>query len=365
MYFDRIVLQKHIKDFFARTLENDRLAHAYLFFGPEGSGKDAFALELAKALNCSDMFGKPCDQCPSCSKIKRLAHPDVKMLFPISRTERDNEGKLLPLMKEKAANPYRQPAVAGHLSIAIEQIRELKSEAKYAPFEAQKRVFIVSGAEYMTREAANSFLKLLEEPPKDLLLILCTNDMQALMDTIRSRCQPVRFSPFDDQQIRDIVERYAEVEQRALDAAIRVSRHNLRRIFDRLDSNAEDYRPLAVEFLRHLTSGNWVGANDIIDALGQGRDKNKVLEFIEMAILWLRDALYYHASGSNTELLNNDMEESIIKFADFFKELDYERTLELLEKAYRDINANTHPALTLTRLAVDIQRELKSARETA
>ena len=85
-YFKDLTIQKAIRDRFSKSLIAGRLAHAYLFYGPEGGGKEAIALELAKALNCENDKFRPCNGCPSCKKISQLKHPDVKSIIPEAKS---------------------------------------------------------------------------------------------------------------------------------------------------------------------------------------------------------------------------------------------------------------------------------------
>ena len=149
-----------------RALAGGRLAHAYLFAGPDGVGKTTVALDLAAVLLCREpVHDRPCGTCPGC--LKRLSgnHPDFLRIRP-----------------DGAA-------------IKIDQIRALKRALTYPPFEAERRVVLVEEVQTMRREAGNSLLKLLEEPPPDNLLILVGGSTGSILATIVSRCQVIPFAP--------------------------------------------------------------------------------------------------------------------------------------------------------------------------
>lgn len=141
-----------------------RLAHAYLFTGPSGSGTMAAALKAAQLVNCSLQMEAPCGQCPSCTKIANSNHPDVYWIG-------NNE----------------------ELSIKIDEIRQMLGRVALRPFEAEVKVFIIKNAERMTTEAANALLKTLEEPAPHTLIILITAVPEACLDTIKSRCHTCKF----------------------------------------------------------------------------------------------------------------------------------------------------------------------------
>jgi DNA polymerase-3 subunit delta' len=149
-----------------RSLATGRIAHAYLFSGPPQVGKTTLARLLAQALTCSDS-NPPCGNCPSCLKIARGSHPDVHLVVGESARE----------------------------SIKIEQVRALKREVVLAPYESRYRVLILRHMDRASVEAANSLLKLLEEPPAHAVIVLTAVDVEALPATIVSRCQRLDLRP--------------------------------------------------------------------------------------------------------------------------------------------------------------------------
>lgn len=148
----------------AGSLASDRLAHAYLFRGPEGVGKQLFARGVAAAVNCQDAHGlTSCGICSSCVKLAAESHPDFLIVAP-----------------DKGA-------------IKINQIRSLIKTLSFDPYEAKTRVVLIEDVHTMRQEAANSLLKTLEEPPENNLLILTANSAGNVLQTIVSRCQTIPF----------------------------------------------------------------------------------------------------------------------------------------------------------------------------
>ncbi len=358
-YFENSFVQDRVKNFFINSINSNRLAHAYLFYGEDGTGKEAFAFELARALNCTSEDSRPCGQCPSCIKINHLNHPDIKFIFPFANQktpEKTNE-QIAKIIADKRKNLYRDSEFTGHKNIPIDAIRELKIESKYAPYEASKKIYIVSDADYMARPASNSFLKLLEEPPENLLIILTTNDQNSLLETIRSRCQPIFFPKLSDEQIVKIVNRYEKVEMDLI-PLIRIAQNNINRVFSLIHSDSDSQRELVYRFLGTIASNNMLLVSNTVDEIIKGRDKNVVLEILNLLILWLRDSLHYSILNENSDFINIDFTQKIEKFVTIYQNADFNLMIGLTEEAYNDIEHNAHPALTLINLAIGIKNHL-------
>src|SRR5262245_29605984 len=166
---------------FRRVVANKRLAHAYLFCGPEGVGKRLFAAELAKALLCEEPpAGQPlttCDRCASCRLVEAGNHPDF---FAVRRPEDKNE-------------------------LPIDVMRELCANFGLKAARGRGKVAVLDDADDMNEEAANCFLKTLEEPPPRSVFVLIGTDPQRQLPTIRSRCQIVRFAPLPEKTVLELL----------------------------------------------------------------------------------------------------------------------------------------------------------------
>jgi DNA polymerase-3 subunit delta' len=163
--FTQLFGQEKAKRLISRSLTADRVPHAYIFKGPEGVGKKMFARGVAAAVNCrNDKIIGACGICSSCKKFRSMNHPDFLVVSP-------DKGM-----------------------IKIDQIRRLTRELSYPPYESLMRVVVLEDVQTMRREAANSLLKTLEEPPENNLLILIAEASQEILATLSSRCQVIPFS---------------------------------------------------------------------------------------------------------------------------------------------------------------------------
>jgi len=357
-YFSKLNIQENISTFFRAALQNDHLAHSYLFHGPQGSGKRAFSLELAKTLNCQSETERPCGECASCRKITSFHHPDIKLIFPVTGTI--EEAAILKVSQQISANPYQQFSVEGNRSILIDQIRELKKETKYAAYEARKRFFIIDEAHLFSVPAANSFLKLLEEPPQNLILILISSEPGRLPDTLRSRCQQIHFPPFSEAMIQTILAKY-KIHLPDPELAIRIAQHNLSQVIELATEKNTKYRGKAHKFLQKISGGNALELMEFIEDLSRQRDRQAVAEILNLLIFWFRDALHLQMRGAETRLINTDLAEAIRKFAGYYPKADYDFLVSRVEGAILDLERNAHLGITLTDLAWTLNTHLSES----
>jgi DNA polymerase-3 subunit delta' len=270
-----------------------RVPGALLFLGPGHVGKRTAALALAQVLNCERPLGPEhggpdaCGTCPSCRKIEAGAHPDVETVAP--------DGQFLK----------------------IDQIRAVTDRLGLNPLLARRRVIVLSQAERMNVQAANAFLKTLEEPPADTTLVLCATEAAALPETIVSRCMAVRFVPLADAVLVDLLREPRELEPArrgkskgdgaALDGpvlgfAVRFAHGSLRP--ELKDQAAAWYalRDELVAALGELPAGGDL-AGDRLTRFSAKEDAPFVLEWLET---WWRDVAVLAAGGSPERLINGD-----------------------------------------------------------
>ena len=171
--FENVVGQKHIIKTLLNAIENNKVAHAYIFSGPRGTGKTTTAKLLAKALNC-ECKNKPCNECDNCRAILDGSHPDIIEIDAAS-----NNG--------------------------VDEVRDLIEKVKYAPIQGKFKVYIIDEVHMMTPGAFNALLKTLEEPPEHVVFILATTDVHKVIPTVLSRCQRFDFSKINFEDIKERV----------------------------------------------------------------------------------------------------------------------------------------------------------------
>ena len=187
------------------AFESKRLAHAYLFHGPEGVGKESAALEFAAALNCDVGGLEGCGTCPSCRMAAKLAHPDIHLVFPVPRDAKSEE--VAEVVAEQVKAGYREGDFGRKAAIiSVEVVLDaVVAQANQRPYTGPWKVFVVADADAMTPEASNTLLKTLEEPPEATALILTTARPNTLPATVLSRCQRIQFRRLSHETIEEIL----------------------------------------------------------------------------------------------------------------------------------------------------------------
>jgi DNA polymerase III delta' subunit len=187
MSFREIIGQERAIAVLQNAIRGDGVAHAYLFAGPEGVGKRRVALEFAKAMNCLDAASQAaadsCGRCDSCRRIDHGTHPDVREVTLYGRKRLSIGIGHIREPRPPEASPDDRPPF------------RLERDALLRPQRARRKVYLIDPADRMTTEAQNALLRLLEEPPERVVLVLITAQPAALLPTVLSRCQPLSFLP--------------------------------------------------------------------------------------------------------------------------------------------------------------------------
>ena len=328
--FEEVAGQEHIVKTLQNALATGKLAHAYLFAGPRGTGKTTMAKLLAKALNCDEGIGHQCNECKNCKAIIEGTHPDVLELDAAS-----NNG--------------------------VDEIRELIDKVKYGTILGRYKVYIIDEVHMLSTGAFNALLKTLEEPPEHVIFILATTEPHKILPTILSRCQRYDFTKLSDKDIKNRLKSVLEKEGVAYnDEAIDI-------IISLADGGMRDALSILDQVLAY--SGNKLDVQDILDifALESKEEKMGLLNAIinkdvtdvlsrinryvslgtdikrltDDLLLILKDILIYQSSRNIDclEILNEE------EARDFFNRLDIDETLKMIDiimgaqKDYKNVSS--------------------------
>lgn len=200
--FDEVVGQEYIVKILKNTIKNKRIAHAYLFAGPRGTGKTTIAKLFAKAINCEDFNEEACDNCSSCLAFKENNHPDIIELDAASNN-------------------------------SVDDIREIIEQVPYSPIVGKYKVYIIDEVHMLSSSAFNALLKTLEEPPAHVVFILATTDPQKIIPTVLSRCQRYNFSKISNlnmekKMVEILNKEHLQYEDKALDEVAMLAEGGMR-----------------------------------------------------------------------------------------------------------------------------------------
>ena len=235
--FEEVAGQKHIIRTLRNALANNKIAHAYLFCGPRGTGKTTMAKLFAKALNCEKGIGCQCNECSNCKEIIEGSHPDVIEIDAAS-----NNG--------------------------VEQVRDLIDKVNYLPIKGRYKVYIIDEVHMMTANAFNALLKTLEEPPAHVIFILATTEPHNIIPTILSRCQRYDFTKVADTDIEQRMITVLEKEGVQYDKAA------VRAIISLADGGMRDALSILDQILAY--SNNTLSVQDVYSIFGLISTKEKI-----------------------------------------------------------------------------------------
>jgi len=336
--FEEVLGQEHVTRTLRNALLSGRIAHAYLFAGPRGTGKTTMARLLAKAVNClSEGDEKPCNQCSICQAI--------------------NEGRLLDLIEIDAAS-----------NRGIDEIRDLREKVGFRPNEARYKVYVIDESHMLTNEAFNALLKTLEEPPPHVIFVLATTEPHKIPATILSRCQRFDFRRASLGDLRRKLNYICESEGIAIEAAaleliVRSAAGSFRdaeSLLDQLASYGDDEITLAQvqavlgtvssqaigKLVGHLVKRDVAGGLDLINqVVGDGVDPR---QFNRELVEYLRGLLLIKA-GNGASLLNVTAE-VLAEMENQAQQLSTRallRTVRLFNQASLDLKASLQPQLPL------------------
>jgi DNA polymerase-3 subunit delta' len=303
--FSHLIGNEDAKDTLRRLLTSGRVPGSLLFTGQDGVGKKLFALELAKALNCRNRAGvEACDECSSCVRIANSS-------FQPFSDPSDNRERMI--WSEHGDVAMVRPYL--HI-IRVKPVRELEREANFRPFEGAARVFIIEDAEYMNDQAANALLKTLEEPPPTTNLILTTTNPSALLATIRSRCQVIRFAPVSAAEIEKFLMKQKELSANDAGLLAHTSQGSIGRACDADVDGYRERRNEMLAILRALTiTGNRVHLLRSAERLAAARDRADYEESLNILENLIRDAWTLALGGSKETIANIDIQNDLEKIA--------------------------------------------------
>ncbi|MFQ5511229.1 MAG: ATP-binding protein [Candidatus Krumholzibacteriia bacterium] len=280
-----------------------------LFTGPEGVGKERLAIDFARRLCCASEpacrpEGTPCD---SCRAALALSHPGIHLVYPTptqgtGEKEGDDEPDIGKVLEEKRRDIFSTHVFKKKASIRVARARAVIKRAHSKPFNSPYNVFIIVDAHLMREEAQNALLKLVEEPPAHCALILVTHTPDAILHTIRSRCQRVRFAPLRPEVLEALLVTHDGTAPGTAARAAGLAQGSYKRARRVVNEDSDDERRNAYEILERIpgASESWLIGSALTVARGASRDG--VARFLHEFALAYRDIM----TGDTSLYINRD-----------------------------------------------------------
>lgn len=290
-------------------------AHAYLFLGPEGVGKKTVACAFARALLCEQPHkGDACSECRACRQVEEGNHPDFILVAPTPN------------------------------SIKIEQVREVQRRAALAPYQSNLLVCLIEIAESMTLEAANCFLKTLEEPAGEVVFLLISEQPYALLPTIESRCRKVMFHYLSRVQVKEMLSGMATLDEENAELLALLSGGSPGMAIKLADGDFFEKRKKAIKAAVALARA--VPAEAFQMAQDFAGERDELLVLLEIFLLYYRDILIWRETGNKTLILNHDFLNLIVREAVNYTTSQIIDIIYDIEQAKNRLRAKANPKLT-------------------
>lgn len=314
MGWEKIKGQNKVVSLLRHAVARNRLPHAYLFLGPEGVGKKLTALTLAQVINCAEQGRDYCGHCVSCHKVGKGIHPDVVLIEP------QDTGK-----------------------IKIEEVRHLQETIAYKPFEGRYKIWVIDQADKMTLQAANCLLKTLEEPPDNSLIILVASQASALLPTVVSRCQQVKFARLTTSVLRELLVGQG-ISPEVLELGVALANGSASQISQEQLDDYWAWRDVVINYLQGEES-NFAAAFALGEKLA--KEKDQIEKLIQLLNLWYRDLLLHKLGLDKYLLINKDKFEELSRQVSRLELPIIQKHLKLIQQSFSALQYNANPRMVL------------------
>lgn len=375
MNFSQIPGQSAVIDRLRSAVAENRVSHALLFYGPEGSGKFALALAFARFISCEKRTADDaCGVCPSCSKYDKLIHPDLHFVFPVikkkSGTEPVSDTYISQWREMVCKSPYfslskwtEAMEVANEQAlIPVAEAAEIIRKLSLKSFESDYKIMIIWLPEKMNPETANKLLKMIEEPPAKTVFILVSEEDDRLLPTITSRCQHIRIPAIAAEDMsKYLVKEYGLEHTRAEEIA-GIANGNMVRATElaREDDNTAVHlerftRLMRTAYARDVQSV--IAWSEETAALGRERQKS----FLSYALRLVRENFIMNFAGKENKLVNLTQaeEEFSVKFHPFINQSNIHALDREFNLAYAHVESNGNTKMIFLDLALRTMRLIR------
>ena len=313
--------QEFVTEAFKKAFDNNKVSHAYIITGPDGIGKSIMAMHMASTILCKGN-DKPCGECNACIKIIHGNHPDVKIIS----------------LKGK--------------SIGVDNIRDLIDEIYTKPYEGDKKVVIIKNSDRITVQGKNAILKTLEEPSKDTTIIMLAENINAILQTIQSRCQTLRMERIPEDKIKTYLLSQGVEEKKAVTAAglsDGIVGNGLKFLDEKFVKLRRDVINKAIE----LVQANSLEILKSLDFFINNKDKIDTV--FDILTTWYRDIIMLKLIKDKNLIMNMDYYDLLVEES---QKLSYNRLdsiINIINSSREKIKENVNYQLTIEVMLLSIQ----------
>ncbi|WP_312138138.1 hypothetical protein [Sphingobacterium sp.] len=364
MQFKRIIGHQALKQQLVSTVKENRVSHAQLFLGPEGSGSLALAVAYAQYINCEDkQDDDSCGKCASCIKYEKLIHPDLHFSYPFFAKKADETATTYMEEWRTAflANPYlslthwrgQLEAENKQANINIAEAHDIIKKLSLKSFEAEYKVLIMWLPEYLDTQG-NALLKLIEEPPAKTLFLLVAENQDKILNTIISRTQLVKVNKLSHDELTSyLIEEKHINSDRANEIAF-IADGNIQEAINQLAEEANAHFDLLIRWFRFIVTDSGLNIIQLCEEeLSKlGRENQKI--FLIYSINVLRQIVLMQNGASDMLFLKGQELDFVKKFAEITSLEQLTEAIDLLEKTHYSVERNANPKILFLDLSLQL-----------
>jgi DNA polymerase III subunit delta' len=368
--FKDVIGQGELKSFLIRETKENRVSHAQMFLGSEGSGKLPMAIAFSQYLLC-DAPGETdsCGQCPNCLKVQSLTHPDLHFVYPIVVSKADKVAVSDDLRKEW--NELLQKRINFGLNtwleyndslgknpiIGVEESRSIMKKLSLKSYGGKYKIMLVWLPEKMNAQAANKLLKVLEEPPQQTVFLLVCDNSEFLLPTILSRTQIIRVPSLNNEEVSTFLVREHQAEEAAAQTIANLSQGNLVMAIDAIQGDVAKvvYFDLFVKLMRSAYAANPVSLMEVSDEIA-ALDREKQKNFVLYGLHIFRESMIMNYLKDKLQNLRDDERQFLQKFAGFINNQNITEITDEFNNAYYHLERNANAKILFSDLVIKLTK---------
>ena len=373
MQFKDVVGHTDLKKALIKEVESNRVSHAQMLLGPEGSGKLVLAIAFAQYLLCDDPSGNDsCDTCPNCLKMKTLAHPDLHFVFPVVANKTNKIASSVDRLVEWNAMVLKQgyfnlnqwqmslDEMGKNAAIAVEESRQILRRLTLKSYSGKYKVMIIWLPERMNTQAANKLLKLLEEPPEKTIFMLVSDNAEAILPTILSRTQIIRVPSLSIDEVAHYLTKRFSVDKSVALSAASLSQANMAEAIEvsRGAQSQHVFFNLFVKLMRAAYTANPLELMDVSDEAA-ALDKENQKNFIKYGLHIFRESIIMNYMKGELGNLRAEEAAFLDKFARFINNQNIAELMTEFNEAHYHLERNANAKILFSDVSIKLTKLIK------